>query len=215
MKPVLICFFVLLCLSKFRSQDTICFNDNSKIAALVKKITPNEIEYLKFNNPNGLVVVENKSIIKYVRYQDGSVDSVKIYPLPSSIHYYEFESINNKIFLDRNNLLYKSVVLNNPNLKVLIKTYPFEATKAELDLKRKEARKQKSISLLFGATAVIAGYAGLVGLSNSKKSTGNDGAILLSSAAVGFTGSILLYLNFRKKEIKAKKELVRIYNEMK
>ncbi|MBL7909863.1 MAG: hypothetical protein JNJ41_02260 [Bacteroidia bacterium] len=214
MKSKLILLFALIFCVRLFSQDTICFTDNSKTAALVKKITPYEIEYLKFNNPNGLVVVENKSIIKYIRYQDGTVDSVKTYPLPSSTHYYEFESINNKLFLDRNNLLYKSVVLNNPNLKVLIKTYPFETTKIELDIKRKEARKQKNISLIFGATGVIAAYTGLVGLSNYRKSSTSDDLVILSSAAAGFTGSILLYLNFRKKEIKAKSELVRIYNEM-
>jgi hypothetical protein len=215
MNSKLIFLFVLASCLKLFSQDTICFNDNSKTAAIVKKITPYEIEYLKFNNPNGLVIVENKSIIKYLRYQDGTVDSVKAYPLPTSTHYYEFESINNKLFLYRNNLLYKSVVLNNPNLKVLIKTYPFEATKIELDLKRKQARKQKNISLIFGATSFIAAYTGLVGLSSLKKSNANDDLIILSSAAIGFTGSVMLYLNFRKKEIKAKKELVRIYNEMK
>lgn len=215
MKSKFFSFLILFFCLKIFSQDTICFTNNSKTAALVKKITPYEIEYLKFNNPNGLVVVENKSVIKYIRYQDGTVDSVKVYPLPTSTHYYEFESINNKLFLDRNNLLYKSVVLNNPNLKVLISTYPFETTKIELDLKRKEARKQKNISLIFGATGVIAAYTGLVGLSNYRKSTTSDDLVILSSAAAGFTGSVLLYLNFRKKEIKAKKELVRIFNEMK
>lgn len=215
MKSKLIFLFVLASCFKLFSQDTICFTDNSKTAALVKKITPNEIEYIKFNNPNGLTVVENKSIIKYIRYQDGTVDSVKVYPLPSSTHYYEFESINNKLFLDKNNLLYKSVILNNSNLKVLIKTYPFEATKVDLDIKRKQARKQKNISLIFGATGVIAAYTGLVGFSSYKNSNASEDLIIMSSAAVGLSGSVLLYLNFRKKEIKAKKELVNIYNEMK
>ena len=217
MKSVLICFFILLGLFKTYGQDTICFTDKSKTAAIVKKITPSEIEYLKYNNPNSLIIVENKSVIKYIRYQDGSVDSVKVYPLPSSTQYYEFESINNKLFLDKNNLLYKSIVLNNQNLKILIGSYPFEASKNQMTIFRKKARVQKNISLVFGGLMVASAYAGLSGINKytRKSSATNEGTIFLSSASALLTGSVLLYITFRKREIKAKKEIERIYNEMK
>ncbi len=217
MKQLLFCLFILLFTTKVRPQDTICFTDKSKTAAIVKKITPNEVEYLKYNNPNGLVITENKSVIKYIRYQDGTVDSIKVYPLPSSTQYYEFESINNKLFIDKNNLIYKSIVLNNQNLKVLINSYPFEGSRNEMNVFRKKARVQKNISLIFAGIAVMSTYSFLYGINKytRTKTTGNEGTVFLAGTGAALTGSVLLYLNFRKKEIKAKREIERIYNQMK
>ena len=217
MKSAIICFFVFVFFSKIYSQDTVYYNDKSKTAALVKKITPSEIEFLKFNNPNGLVIVEKKTLIKYIRYQDGSIDSIRKYPLPLATHYFEFENFNNKLYLDRNMFIYKYAPISHFNLNVLFNTYPFEITKNVLNLKFRQMKKQRNLSSVFAISAVISGSALWLGLSagNRGKPLLKEEIIYLCSSTALLGGSILFYINFHRKDIKTKKEIVKIYNEMK
>ncbi|MBC7921009.1 MAG: hypothetical protein H7Z75_07935, partial [Ferruginibacter sp.] len=55
-----------------RTQDTLVTRSGEAIAAKVLKITPTEIEYRRFDNPDGLLLVVLKSEVAAIRYANGT-----------------------------------------------------------------------------------------------------------------------------------------------
>ena len=217
MKRIISCVFVFILFLKTFSQDSICYNDKSKIAAIVKKITPSEVEFIKFNNPNGLVIVEKKSLIKYIRYQDGSIDSIRKYPLPSAAHYYEFESAGNKLYFRRNMFIYKYIFVQPKNLKLLLNSYPYENSKKTMLLNLKYSERYDAFSSAFFISSLFSANAAIFGLEHNRrnKTLYRDDYYFISGALALLTCSIIYSVKFHRKSIKTKKELVKIYNEMK
>jgi hypothetical protein len=77
--------FILFCfisfLGEFRSQDILYLNNGSKFEAIVKEITPTEVKYKNFNNPDGPTYVITKGDVLLVEYKNGTVEVLNKNPI--------------------------------------------------------------------------------------------------------------------------------------
>jgi hypothetical protein len=57
-----------------KAQDTILRKDGSEVQAKVLEITPGQVKYLRFDNPDGPAYTENRNLILKIKYANGSED---------------------------------------------------------------------------------------------------------------------------------------------
>ena len=66
-----------------RAQDTLFTKHGEAIVAKVLKITPTEIEYRRFDNPDGPLIVALKSEVVAIRYANGTREAFEPAPTPT------------------------------------------------------------------------------------------------------------------------------------
>ena len=70
--------FLVLSLSFFaRAQDNIYLKDGTRVAAKVIRVTPSDVKYKSFNNPDGPEYILPVSDVVIVIYQNGTYDTFK------------------------------------------------------------------------------------------------------------------------------------------
>ena len=72
---MLLCF--IICISCINAQDILTKKDGKKIEAIVKKVTKNNIKYVLFNDPNGVMFTIDKVLLKEVKFAYGKDLEVK------------------------------------------------------------------------------------------------------------------------------------------
>ncbi len=74
MKAIYLIVF-LLCLLSVRSQDTIVYKNATKLAVVLKEISPSEIRYKRVGMPDGPDYVVSKAEVDRVIYKNGSTET--------------------------------------------------------------------------------------------------------------------------------------------
>ncbi len=199
---------------KVLSQDTICYLSGSKIAVIIKEISPKEIKYVKFDKPNGIIFFEDKQLLKYIKYAGGLADTVRAYAKPDTKNYYEFDGLKEKMYPLKLRIIYKSVVLKDESLLILLNKYPVETTKKILLSDYKQMKRLNNNRYLFILTGIVAANVAFLGLNTYKSSHDNHSNAYLLPASCGLIVGTSIYFSrkLRKKEILKRREISELYN---
>jgi len=235
-KIILIIISISLYINMF-SQDSIRFINNSTIAAKIFEVSTTDIKYHRFDNLDGPQYIVNKQDIRYIKFANGTVDSIRVEAAKSTIEpnlEYKNETANSsttstdapKIIIKRNRLVYNNRGLGEAKLWMLIDNFPNKEGKMKLMTEFNTMKKYKN-------TQYIAGFSGLglalasvaAGFSLASKdgrggATNNLGAVVgdviggaLVGVLLGVTGSTISTI-FKAKRLKKRREIAEMYNEM-
>ncbi len=206
--PVLL-FLVLQYQSLF-AQDTLLFRNGEKRAVIVSEIDPDNIKYTRFGT-EAPQYIQSKTEIVWIKYKNGSVDSIKVTAVNKSISAQgdspKLEIVDGKIYDQKG-------AVNENKLWVLICNYPETKTKEQLTVRYKELQKmdkQKLAWFLGGlGSAYVSYYSGIF---VAESGTDNLGAVPVLIVALGGAGaSIYYFVKIRKKIRKKRVEFVSLYN---
>lgn len=75
-KILLVLSLILICPAFAAAQDIIVMNDGAELQVKVIEITPGQIKYKKFSNPDGPTYSMDKSGVLMIRYQNGDKDVI-------------------------------------------------------------------------------------------------------------------------------------------
>lgn len=211
---VLICFFYSL--NSIIAQDTIFFKNSEKIVALVKEVSPTEIQYKKIELPDGPMYVANKTEVEKITYKNGYTETIKSIAAaeekPFVVQYETTPAINNE------KITYKDTKRRSFYLSNLVNTHP-DVNRRPILLKSVRSMKSlkagqdatRTVAVVFGAVGIATGA--VYGVFASLSGTTSDfiivptvlgsGAIVLTAAAITFN------INLNKK----RNAFVRAYNE--
>src|SRR3989344_1079852 len=87
MKHILLVFILTIwCYGVLKSQDTLYMSNGEKIPSQIIEVSHSEVKYKKSNNIDGPIYSSENSAIKFIRYRNGSVDTIKsIIKVPEKI----------------------------------------------------------------------------------------------------------------------------------
>ena len=87
MKHILLVFILaILGQGVLKSQDTLYMSNGEKIPSKIIEINPSEVKYKKSNNIDGPTYSSENADIKFIKYRNGSVDTIKsIVKVPETI----------------------------------------------------------------------------------------------------------------------------------
>ncbi len=131
--------FILIS-SSLISQDVLYLNNGSKFEAVVKEITPNEVKYKNFNNPDGPTYVITKGDVLLIEYKTGAIDIINKNPQSLSpvktepVEIKKEEKKKDKVdlnYLNKNSLMINGVALANADITFL---YDREFAKGHLSV---------------------------------------------------------------------------------
>lgn len=221
---LLFCLFWLLTLCSF-SQDTLFFKNSVKSVVIVKEISPTEVQYKKFDMPDGPVYIVGRNDIEKIVFKNGTTEALgqtantgsqtpasgdKPFVVEAETQY----NINTqKITLADTRRRYSAVVnLANahPDPK---RREPLVNMAGQLRSLRRHEKGTRTCAIIFGGFA-LAGV-GLYALTSDISSSAADNSlsmppVILGSIAVAFTAaSITVHLSLNKK----RKAFVKLYNE--
>lgn len=121
--------FLLLVSFASYAQDTIYKLSNEAIAAKILEINDQSVKFKKFNNLDGPLYSELKSEIHYIKYQNGSIDSVtKKSTVVASVNSSSSSSSSSVV-------IYKGRRYSDDEIYTMINAYPSGETKSRLQRK--------------------------------------------------------------------------------
>jgi hypothetical protein len=60
-----------------KAQDTLFFKSGDKISSKILEVSGSEVKYKKENNPDGPTFITSNTDINYIRYKNGTTDTIK------------------------------------------------------------------------------------------------------------------------------------------
>ena len=94
MKKILFTAFLLLGFAMSSlAQDIIVKTNGEKLKVIIKEINDNQVKYVDFKDPDGIVFTMDKVLIKEIRFKTGN--KIKIKEPESNLWYYADDRINN------------------------------------------------------------------------------------------------------------------------
>lgn len=226
MKTILLTsIFCLLNLISF-SQDTLFFKNAGKLEVIVKEVSPTEIQYKKFEMPDGPMYIVNRSDIEKIVYKNGYTEILKpstppatasadtpsqeltVYNQPVSVNYDKINYADTK----RRQSALVDLVLRHPDPK---RRDPLMSAAANLRRMKVHQDGTRTGAIIFGGVA-IAGT--LLYTTIYTFSSGNTNGLevfavppVLFGAAGVALGAVSISINANLK--KKRHEFVRAYNE--
>jgi hypothetical protein len=236
-KIVLIIAFVNLYANLF-SQDSIHFVNNNIIAAKISEVGITDIKYHRFDNLDGPQYIVNKQDIRYIKFANGTVDSIRVEvakPTTEPKLAYKNETVNPlethadvpKIIIKRNRLVYNNRGLGETKLWMLIDNFPSKEGKMKLMTEYNTMKKYKTKQYTAGfvglGLALLSPFVGgLVASEDAKTHPGsaydkNRFSIVMggfgTGIALGVIGSTMSTI-FKAKRVKKRTEIAEMYNDM-
>ncbi len=223
-------FANILC---YYSQDTIKFRNNEVKQVKVSEVGINDVKYRRFDNPEGPQYIANKNDISFIKYQNGHKDTFGIAapavvasaPSVSQSSPSSFSSSAPRLIsVDGSRLVYGGRGLGDSKLFRLIDEYQYPKTKTIMLDHFKTYKKYKRNQYISGfvglGVGVLAPYIGLMtSLFSIDPNSGSSDftpfvAGIAIGATVGITGGVLSSI-CKHKRTAEKREIARLYNEMK
>ena len=236
-KITLIIISIGLYISVF-SQDSIRFMTNNIIAAKISEVSITTITYHRFDNLDGPHYIVNKQDIRYIKFANGTVDSMRVEvakPTTEANLVYKNERANPsetytgapKIIIKRNRLVYNNRGLGETKLLMLIDNFPNKEGKIKLMTEYNAMKKYKTKQYTAGfvglGLALLSPFiGGLVAAENANTHPGsaydkNRVSIVMggfgTGIALGVIGSTMSSI-FKAKRVKKRTEIAEMYNDM-
>jgi hypothetical protein len=235
-KIILIIISITIYINMF-SQDSICFMNNNIIVAKISEVGITDIKYHRFDNLNGPQYIVNKQDIRYIKFANGTVDSIRVEVAKSTTEpklEYKNEIANlpttstdaPKIIIKRNRLVYNNRGLGEAKLWMLIDNFPSKEGKVKLMTEFNTMKKYKNAQYIsgfsglgLGLASVVAGFS-LASADTHGTATNNVSSIvgdIVGGAAIGIilgvTGSTISTI-FKAKRLKKRREIAEMYNDL-
>jgi hypothetical protein len=239
MKKIVLIITSLNLYAHLFSQDSIRFMNHSIIAAKISEVGITDIKYHRFDNLDGPQYIVNKLDIQYIRFANGTVDSIHTEVAKSTTEpkfAYKNEIVNSsttyntdapKIIIKRNRLVYNNRGLGETKLWMLIDNFPNKEGKVKLmtefNAMKKYKTKQYTAGFVGLGLALLSPFVGgLVASEDAKTHPGssydrNRFNIVVggfgTGIALGVIGSTMSTV-FKAKRIKKRTEIAGMYNDM-
>lgn len=218
-------FSIFLSYSSF-SQDTIFFKSKDKIVVFVKEVSQTEIQYKKFELPDGPMYVVERDVVDKIVYKNGYTESMTVAaktpavvqdPQPFTVLYENKPAVHNE------KITYEDAKRRYYYMSNLANSHPNESKRPMLLQAAKSIRNLKygqdatrTVGIVFGAMTIATGAIyGLITRINANNggTSGSDfviAPIACGSLAVVMAGtSIAFHVNLKKK----RHDFVKAYNE--
>jgi hypothetical protein len=223
MKKIILIIISIGLYANVFSQDSIRFMNNNIIVAKISEVGITDIKYHRFDNLNGPQYIANKSDIRYIKFANGIVDTIKSMPQPISNTLINLNNNDNKLHIgDRYRIIYNYHTLNEKELKELIIDIP-QKTSRDLLLRDFALMKHYKVNqYLLGYSGIGFGVAGYMGAaifgspSSSSRNSSDDLNVFASLAggAIGLIATQILSGIQRKKRFFVKMEIAKKYNNL-
>lgn len=198
------------------AQDTIYKLSNEAIAAKILEINDQNIKFKKFSYLDGPLYSELKSEIHYIKYQNGTVDSIT---KRNSVVVTSQSNINSTS--PTPSVIYKAKNYSDEDINTMISAYPNGETKSLMQKKSTamleyKQRQHLSIGLGYGI-----GFAVPIVVTFGTLTTNNinyDNAVstivagALIGAAIRIAGNVGFFIN-KNKKLNEKREILDLMNE--
>lgn len=226
MKTILLTsIFCLLNLISF-SQDTLFFKNAGKLEVIVKEVSPTEIQYKKFEMPDGPMYIVNRGDIEKIVYKNGYTEILKpsaapataaadapsqeltVYNQPVSVNYDKISYADTK----RRQSALIDLVLRHPDPK---RRDPLMSAAASLRRMKVHQDGTRTGAIIFGGIAVAGTLLYTTIYTFSSGSTNGLEVFAVPPVLFGTAGvvlgavSISINANLKRK----RHEFVRAYNE--
>lgn len=209
------------------SQDTIFFKSKDKIIVFVKEVSQTEIQYKKFELPDGPMYVVDKTVIDKIVYKNGYTESMTVAAVQTATVAQNPEPFNvlyeNKPAVHTEKITYEDAKRRYYYMSNLANSHP-DVNKRPMLLKSvKSIRNTKygqdatrTVAIVFGALTIATGaiYGVITKINaNNGGTTGSDfvmAPVAFGSLAVVLAGtSIAFNVSLKKK----RHDFVKAYNE--
>ena len=189
MKKIVLIIASLSLYAHLFSQDSICFMNHTIIAAKIFEVGITDIKYHRFDNIDGPQYIVNKQEIHYIKFANGTVDSIHK-AMARSIAEPKLanknETINPsttyntdapKIIIKRNRLEYNNRGLGEAKLWMLIDNFPNKEGKVKLMNEFNAMKKYKKAQYISGFSGLGLGLASVITGFSLASRDGRVGAI--------------------------------------
>ena len=204
------------------SQDSIRFKDNNNIAVKISEVGIVDIKYRRFDNLNGPQYIVNKQDIRYIKFQNGVIDTMRqsnvLTENNSLIKITEKAKISSIHF----RLYYNYEVLNYKQLQKLITTIENNDEKTlllnEFDIMKKYKLKQYAYAYSGWVLGFITASA-LSGVAQNNPSKANSTTIGLSLLCTATWASFIIIghsisHDFKIKRYREQTTIAEMYNNL-
>lgn len=206
------------------SQDTIFFKSKDKIVVFVKEIKPTEVQYKKFELPDGPMYVVEKNVIEKIVYKNGFTENMTVASAPVAVQpSQDFNVITENKPLTNEKINYETTKRRYYYLSNLASSHTDVNKRPILLSNAKSIRNLKmgqdatrTVSIVFGAmtiaTGAIYGVITRINANNGGTAGSDFGTVPIafgSLAAVLCGTSIAFHVGLKKK----RNEFVKTYNE--
>ncbi len=217
--------FSLFLSSTTFSQDTIFFKSKDKIVVFVKEVSQKEIQYKKFEMPDGPMYVVDRDVIDKIVYKNGHVDNMTAAKSPEVVQDPQpFTVLNdNKPAVHNEKITYEDAKRRYYYMSNLANSHPNESKRPMLLQTVKSIRNLKygqdatrTVGIVFGAMTIATGAIyGIITRINANNGGTSGGDFFIvpvacGSLAVVMAGtSVAFHVNLKKK----RHDFVKAYNE--
>lgn len=218
-------FSLFLSFSAF-SQDTIFFKSKDKIVVFVKEVSQTEIQYKKFELPDGPMYVVDKNVIDKIVYKNGYTENMTVVTQAPAVVQdpQPFTVLNdNKPAVHNEKITYEDTKRRYYYMSNLANSHPNESKRPMLLQSVKSIRNLKygqdatrTVGIVFGAMTIATGAVyGIITRINTNNgiNTGSDFVIAPvacgSLAVVMVATSVAFHVGLKKK----RHDFVKAYNE--
>lgn len=217
--------FSLFLSSTTFSQDTIFFKSKDKIVVFVKEVSQKEIQYKKFEMPDGPMYVVDRDVIDKIVYKNGHVDNMTAAKSPEVVQDPQpFTVLNdNKPAVHNEKITYEDAKRRYYYMSNLANSHPNESKRPMLLQTAKSIRNLKygqdatrTVGIVFGAMTIATGAIyGIITRINANNGGTSGGDFFIvpvacGSLAVVMAGtSVAFHVNLKKK----RHDFVKAYNE--
>lgn len=203
-----------------KAQDTICFKNNTCINAKILEVNSREVKYLKEELSDGPVYVASGNDIRFLKYKNGVVDSIKttaVSVLQSQDTMYVVEPIT----IEGKRLIYNDRSLSDRKLKYLINDYPVPQTREELKRAFSRMKRCEVVQKVYAPIGFAAGFGVVVGsmiyafeqpFIDSEQNATIVATGIIGGAIIRITSHVI-YNVYRNKRFAARKRIALMYNQ--
>lgn len=219
-------FFILFLNFSSFAQDTIFFKSKDKIVVFVKEVSQTEIQYKKFELPDGPMYVVDKNVIDKIIYKNGYTESMTAAAQTPAVVQdpQPFTVLNdNKPAVHNEKITYEDTKRRYYYMSNLASSHPNESKRPMLLQSVKSIRNLKygqdatrTVGIVFGAMTIATGaiYGIITKINTNNGGTGGSDFVIApvacGSLAVIMAGtSIAFHVNLKKK----RHDFVKAYNE--
>jgi hypothetical protein len=204
------------------SQDSIRFKDNNNIAVKISEVGIVDIKYHRFDNLDGPQYVVNKQDIRYIKFQNGVIDTMRQSNVLTENTSLIKITEKAKISSIHCRLYYNYEVLNYKQLQKLITTIENDNEKTlllnEFDIMRKHKLKQYTYAYSGWVLGFIAANA-LSGIVQNNPSKANSTTIGLSLLCTATWASFIIIghsisHDFKIKRYREQTAIAETYNNL-
>jgi hypothetical protein len=216
MNHKLVIVFLILIIKENISvaQDSICFIDKKMIVAKISEVGIVDLKYYRFDNLDGPQYIVNKSDIRYVKFQNGVIDTMASYKGIEGVKKRNTVTSVPKIFINHYRLSYDYHGLNDDGLEMLLDDVSDKNERKKLLNNFESMKEFKRNQYIFGylGLGTIAAYPVLA--LQVGHTTDNNLVATFGISAAYLIATQVISRYFRTKRYNKKLEIALRYNNL-